>query len=324
MNAIVSFFSVLVSVNFDVVSNFLPVILKISSATINVAAGSGFCLAFALPATEGSLSDVASELLAHIKRWHGSIKDRFANIANVADLLKMHGDDWDVPTAMNTGMNNSKNQSQSLIDLIDGGRGSAVDRTNRNELLRTAVRYCLHDVRSWAWEQYRLGVLKATDVHSLGFFLPGEIGGNHDRVQLTHVLPAVKVKVLNADWVRIVIDQAVDENAAQVVHGWPDGVRYAIIEIISTETNEEVHHLLTMRLHNDIELPKDSHGKQFLVRASFLVHPGDAPTFHEGTTFSMPLTTRDLIDSIKNYHSEELDAKDAEIERLRAELDAKK
>jgi hypothetical protein len=185
------------------------------------------------------------------------------------------------------------------------------------------VHYCLHDVRSWVWEQYRLGILTATDVHSLGFYLPGEVGGNHDRVEPTRILPAVKVKVLNADWARVVIDQAAAENAAQVVHGWPDGVRYALIELISTETGEEICHLLTTRLHNDIALPKDSHGKQFLVRAAFLVHPGDAPKFNEGSTFSMPLTTRDLIDSIKNYHSEELDAKDAEIERLRAELDKK-
>jgi hypothetical protein len=148
MNAIVSFWSVLVIVDFDVVSNFLPAMMKISSTMLNFTAGVGFCTAFALPVTSGSLADVAPELLAHIKRWHGSIADRFANIANVADLLKMHGDDWEVPTAMNTGMSNSKNQSQSLINLIDGGRGSAVDRTNRNELLRTAVKYCLHDVKS--------------------------------------------------------------------------------------------------------------------------------------------------------------------------------
>jgi hypothetical protein len=29
-------------------------------------------------------------------------------------------------------------------------------------------------------------------------------------------------------------------NFSSVVHGWPDGVRYALIEIISTETSEEL------------------------------------------------------------------------------------
>jgi hypothetical protein len=298
--------------------------MGISSSIMGFATGVGFCIAFAVPITQGSLGDVSPELLAHMKRWHGGIKDRFANIANVADVLKIHGDDWDVPTAMNTDVNNSKNQIQSLINLIDSGRGSAVDRTDRNDLLRSAVQYCLHDVKSWACEQYRLGVLTATNVHTLGFLLPGERGGAHGRAGLTHVLPEVKVKVLNADRVRVVIDQAVDENAAQVAHGWPTGVRYALIEIISAETNEEVCHVLTMQLYNDITLPNDSHGKQFVVRASFLVHPDDAPLFNEGSTFSMPLTTRDLIESIKNYHGEEIDAKQQEIDRLRAELNAKK
>jgi hypothetical protein len=298
--------------------------MDLSSVFMNFAAGPGICIAFAIPIIPGSLDDVSPELLSHMKRWHGGITERYENISNAADLLKIHGDDWDVPTAMNTGMNNNKNQIKSLIDLSDSSRGASIDRTQRNELIRSTVYYCLHDVKTWAQEQYRLGVMTATDVHALGFLLPGERGGNRDRAEITHILPAVKVKVINADWVRVVIDQAVDENAAQVVHGWPAGVRYTLIEIISTETNVEICHTLSMRLHNDIELPKDSHGKQFVVRAAFLVHPDDAPTFNEGATFSMPLTTRDLIDSIKNYHSEELDAKQQEIERLRAELDKNK
>jgi hypothetical protein len=338
MNSIVSFFSVLSIVNLDVVSNLLLVVMNISSTVMNFAAGPGICLAFALPPTMGSLGDVSPELLAKMKRWHGSITDRYENIANAADLIKMHGDDWEVPTAMNTGLNSSKNQIQSLIDLADSSRGAAADRTLRNKLLRTTVIYCLHDVKSWAWEQYRLGVLTDVDVHMLGFYLPGEEGGHRDRAEVTNVMPSVKVRVINADRIRVVIDQAVDENAAQVVHGWPDGVHYALINVTAVETGEEIIHKLTTRLHNNIDMPQGSHGKQFAVQAAFLVHVDDVPVFNDGATFSMPVTTKDLIAAINTQHDEEVEAhrleveahrsemsaKDAEIDRLRAELNAKK
>jgi hypothetical protein len=338
MNAIASFWSVSVIVDFDVVSNFLPAMMNFSSAIVNFAAGVGFSIAFAIPIVPGSTDDISPELLANMKRWHGGITDRYENVSNVADTLKIHGDDWDVPTAMNTGMNSNKNQIQSLIDLSDSGRGSAVDRTARNALLRSTVHYCLHDVKTWAWEQYRLGVLTATDVHSLAFLLPGEIGGTHVKGVATNVLPSVKVRVINASRVRVVIDQAVDENAAQVAHGWPEGVRFALISMTSVETGEEIFHQLTTRLHNNIEMPQDSHGKQFAVQAAFLAHVNDTPAFNDGATFSMPVTTRDLIDSIHAQHEEdveahrreneanrsEIEAQKQEIERLRAELSAKK
>jgi hypothetical protein len=330
MNVIVSIFSILVTVNFDVVLNLFLALMDFSS-------GPGFCLSLALPVTGKSLADIAPEVLAHMKRWHGGIADRYENVANAADLLKIHGDDWDVPTAMNTGLNSSKNQIHSLIDLSDSSRGAAADRTLRNKLLRTAVTYCLHDVKSWAWEQYRLGVLTDVDVHLLGFLLPGERGGRQERAGSTNVLPSVKIRVVNADRIRVVIDQAVDENAAQVMHGWPNGVQYALISVISVETGEEVIHKLTTRLHNDIDMPKESHGKQFAVQAAFLIHIDDVPLFNDGATFSMPVTTKDLINSINDQHEQdveehrreieahrsEIEAQQQEIERLRAELDKK-
>jgi hypothetical protein len=284
------------------------------------------------------LGDVSPELLAHMKRWHGGINDRYENVANAADLLKMNGDAWNVPTDMNTGMNTSKNQIHSLIDLSDSSRGASADRTLRNKLLRSAVKYCLHDVKSWALEQYRLGVLTDVDVHMLGFLLPGERGGRQERTGGTNVLPSVKIKVINADRIRVVVDPAVDENAAQVAHGWPGGVHYVLLSITSVETGEEIFHKLTTRLHNDVDMPQGSHGKQFAVQAAFLVHVDDVPVFNDGATFSMPVTTRDLIEAINTQHEEEVEAhrleieahrsemsaKDAEIERLRAELEAKK
>jgi hypothetical protein len=57
------------------------------------------------------------------------------------------------------------------------------------------------------------------DVHSLGFLAPGETGGNHARKEPTDALAEVKVKIINADNIRVVIDQASIANAGQVKHG---------------------------------------------------------------------------------------------------------
>jgi hypothetical protein len=51
----------------------------------------------------------------------------------------------------------------------------------------------------------------------------------------------------------------------------------------------------TTRLHNDIDMPAGSRGKQFIIKAAFLRHISDKPRFGSEPTFSMPLTTEDLV-----------------------------
>jgi hypothetical protein len=94
-------------------------------------------------------------------------------------------------------------------------------------------------------------------VHLLGFLLPGESGGHRDRTEATDVTAEVKVSVVNEDFIRVVIDQSAGENAAQVAHGWPPGVRNALIVITAADGKTEVYRQLTTRLHNDIQMPAD-------------------------------------------------------------------
>jgi hypothetical protein len=110
--------------------------------------------------------------------------------------------------------------------------------------------------------------LTADDVHLLGFLLPDETGGHRDRTEATDVVAEVKVKVVNEDFVCVVIDQSAGENAVQVVHGWPDGVKNALIVITAADGQMEIYRQFTTRLHNDIRLPDGSHGKQFIIKAS--------------------------------------------------------
>jgi hypothetical protein len=173
--------------------------------------------------------------------------------------------------------------------------------------------------------------MTADDVQLLGFLQPGETGGRHRRTEATDVVAEVKVKVINEDFIRVVIDQSAGENAAQVVHGWPDGVKNALTVITSADGKTEVYRQVTSRLHNDIRMPDGSHGKQFIIKAAFLRHVDDEPRFGNEPTFSMPLTTEDLAAALDRQHHEEFEAQlqeverqRQEIERLQAELNAKK
>ena len=186
-------------------------------------------------------------------------------------------------------------------------------------------------VKVCAYGQYVAGVLTADDVHLRGFLLPGESGGHHSRTEATDVTAEVKVKVINEDNIRVVIDRSAGENAAQVAHGWPVGVNNTLIVITAADGKTEVYRQLTTRLHNDIRMPEGSHGKQFIIKASFLKHVDDEPRFGNEPTFSMPLTTEDLAAALDRQHHEDFEAQmreverqRQEIERLRAELDAKK
>jgi hypothetical protein len=163
--------------------------------------------------------------------------------------------------------------------------------------------------------------MTADDVHLLGFLLPGETGGYHDRTEATDVTAEVKVKVVNEDFIRAVVDQSAGENAAQVVHGWPAGVKNALIVITSADRKTEVYRQVTSRLHNDIRMPDGSHGKQFIIKAAFLKHVDDEPRFGNEPTFSMPLTTEDLAAALDRQHHEEFEAQIREVERQRQEIE---
>jgi hypothetical protein len=173
--------------------------------------------------------------------------------------------------------------------------------------------------------------MTASDVHLLGFMLPGESGGRRERTEETDVVAEVKVKIINEDFIRVVIDQSAGENAAQVAHGWPAGVHNAVIVITASDGVTEVLRVPTTKLHNDIRMPEGSHGKAFIIKASFLKHISDEPRFGNEPTFSMPMTTADLVAAFDRQHHEdfeenvrEIERQRQELERLHAELNAKK
>jgi hypothetical protein len=275
------------------------------------------------------MDSVLEGMLAKVKGWHGGIDDQFSNIDNAANLLKSHLQPWGVPNELYARLNGDRTQLQTLVNKCRSTSGSTADRSMRDMLLKSTTGFCLLQVKAFAFTQYAAGIMTSSDVHELGFLLPGEIGGHRSRSEATNIIAEVKAHVINADVVRIVIDQAAVENAAKVMHGWPAGVRMALIIITAADGVTEVYRKITTHLYNDIKLP-DAHGKQFLVKAAFLKHVDDEPRFGSQPTFSMPLTTEDLIAAIDRHHHEEFETQvrevelhRREIERLEAELKAK-
>ena len=250
---------------------------------------SGLALAFALGAMAYGV--IPEGVLANIRKWHGSIGEQFGNIDNLVNLVTEHQPQWNMPPNLYAELTSNHSQLQTLINKCRTNAASAADGTFRNSLLKSTIGLCLLQVRIWAYGQFGAGVLTADDIHLLGFLLPGESGGHHDRTEATDEVAEVKVRVINEDNIRVVIDRSAGENAGQVTHGWPPGVSNAVIVITAADGKTEVYRQLTTRLHNDVRMPDGSHGKQLIVKASFLKPVNDGPRFGNEPTFSMPLTT---------------------------------
>jgi hypothetical protein len=281
--------------------------------------GSGLTLAFALGTTVHG--DISEGVYADIRRWHGSIDDQFSNIDNVVNQIVAHKSVWTVPDGLLNTLSDNRDRLQTLINKCRTSQASSADRTIRNTLLKSTVGICLFDVKIWAYNEFTAGVMTVDDVHLLGFLLPGETGRHRGRTEATDVVAEVKVKVVNEDFVRVVVDQSAGENAAQVVHGWPAGVKNILIVITSADGTTEVYRQMSSRLHNDIRMPEGSHGKQFIIKAAFLKHVDDEPRFGNEPTFSMPLTTADLAAALDSQHHQEYEERLREVERHRQEIE---
>ena len=278
-------------------------------------------LSLTLAAGVAVYANIPAEVLANIRRWHGKIDEQFDNISNLVNTVQSRQTQWAFPQTLLDRLVDSRSELAALIPKCRSNQGSAADRTLRNTLLKTTVGLCLTQVKTWAFTQYYAGVLTVDDVHLLGFFVPGESGGRRERKGPTDVLAEVKVSIINTDFIRVVIDQAAGENAALVAHGWPAGVRTAKIVILAADGKTEVHSQLTSHLHTDIRMPETSRGKQFLIKAAFLAHVDDEPRFGPQPTFSMPLTTEDLVAAFDRQHHEDFEAQMREVERHRQEVE---
>ncbi|MDR0603271.1 MAG: hypothetical protein LBG80_03095 [Bacteroidales bacterium] len=235
--------------------------------------------------------DITEGLLAHVKRWHGSIGDRFSCINNLINVYVDNG--WTKPIHFQQ-LVTYRDELQKLINRCDTPAASAIDRQERNSKLKAAVNLCLKEVKMYTFGLYANEQITAVDVHELGFLLPGEQSGHRSRKEPTDIIAEVKVETLNEDYVRVVIDQSAAENAGPVLHGWPKGVKNAVIVIMADDGVTEVVRHLTTKLHSDIRMPQGSHGKQFIIKAAFLRHIDDDPKFGNEPTFTMSMTTSDL------------------------------
>jgi hypothetical protein len=263
--------------------------------------------------------DITEAILANVRRWHGSIDDQFSCIDNLVNILAQSATGLFPPQYQE--LVDYRDKLLHLITFCRSTSASAVDRQQRNSILKEAVGLSVTQIKMWAYGMYSAGQMTVDDIHKLGFLLPGERSGHHARKEPTDVIAEVKVKVINEDFIRVVIDQSSGENAGPVLHGWPTGVHHALIVIVAADGKTEVYRQMTTNLHNDIQMPEGSHGKQFIIKAAFLRHVNDDPKFGNEPTFSMPLTTEDLAATLDKQHHEEFEAQVKEIERHRLEIE---
>jgi hypothetical protein len=299
-------------------SNRICGIVPAADPGILATGGSVVSIAFAAAIT---YSDIPEETLSIMRRWHGSIDDQFSNIDNLVTLIQSHSA-WSSPPSFSEIVTN-RTTLATLIQKCRSGSGSSNDRGQRSYLLKYTIGLCLTNVKLWAYTQYNSTSVNFTlyDLHSLGFLLPSEMGGRHSRSTPTDVVAEVKVTILSADVIKAVVDQASEDNAALTVHGWPTGVKMALIVILSADGQTEVYRQHTTRLHTEIKMPDGSHGKQFIIKAAFLKHVDDVPKFGPQPTFTMPYSTEDLNRILDHQHHEEFESHIREIENLRRQLE---
>jgi hypothetical protein len=270
----------LVNAFFNLVADLIKLIFAGNESNVIIAAA-----AF-------SYSDIPSEILAIVRRWRGSIDNKYSNIDNLVVIIQGHSS-WGTPSVFSQVVSN-RAQLSTLIPKCKSAQGSPTDRGLRDILLKTTVTLCREQVKAWATNQYYSNVMTLNDFHTLGFLLPGESGGHRSRSVPTNAIAEVKVIINSPDMITTVIDKASKDNAALTKSAWPRGVRNALIVITAADGVTEVVRLMTSRLRNDIVMPPGSRGKLFLIKAAFLKHLDDEPRFGPEPTFSMPLTTEDL------------------------------
>jgi hypothetical protein len=246
-------------------------------------------------------------------RWRGSIGERYSNISRITYQMNENQAKWNVPKEMLNYLTENSEKLQKLIAHCDTSDASASDRQRRSTLLKTLMAYCRKNVKLWAFGRYEAGGMTSADVHLLGFILPGDLGGRRSRHEPTMTPAWVKVKEYNGDVIRVTLNKTVGEHNAQIGRGWPDGVRQALI-VVMTTSGKEICRKTTSRLRNVIAMPKGAHGKQFFVQASFLKHLDDDPLFGNQALVSLPRDTVDLL-----AEAAEARAKANEIDILREE-----
>jgi hypothetical protein len=255
--------------------------------------GSGLTLAFALGFA--SRDPIPEGIYANIRRWRGGISDRMANIGNLLAAIEAHQPAWTIPAELLETLAANYNRLQTLVSRCRTSASSTDDRADRNLLLASTVNLCRRQIKIWAHAACAEGLLSAADVRSLGFLMPGDVGGHRQRAEPTRAVAEVKVKIISSSTILVVIDQSSGESAVRLAHNWPHGVRNALIVITADDGVTEIHRQLTTRIRTLVRMPDGSHGKQFLIKAAFLRHVDDVPNFGNQPTFSIPLMTEDLI-----------------------------
>jgi hypothetical protein len=265
-------------------------------------------------------NDAPDGIYSAARRWHGNINDQMANIDAFLNHVAKHKD-WPVPANLVPTVSANYAELVTLVAKCRTNQATLADRTLRNALLKSTVGLCLKRGRAWAYEMLENGTMTVEDIHLLGFLLVGETAGHRERVEPTDERPETKVKILNADYIEVVIDRSIGENAARVTSGWPRGVRTALIVVTSTDGKVEVYRHMTTHLHNRIKLPAGSHGKQFIATSAFLRHVDDEPLFGTEAIVSMPYTDTDLHAMLDHQHHQEFEEHLRAIEQHRQELE---
>jgi hypothetical protein len=296
---------------FEILTGLVDALVGLVDACFPLAGG-GCALALSVAATTGN--DANGGMMAIVRQWYGRNDERFANVVNFFNTLQSRKGLQ--PLAWLPAMKIDLDRLRVLMNKCNAKTSSPQEIIARHALLGKLVKQCLSDGKTYVLAMHKRGLLTAEEVHSLGFLTPREADERRERPAPTRALARCKVKVVNMNCVEIVIDKSTSENATRIRDAWPEGVKQAVIVITADDGETKIYHQMTSRLHNLIQMPEGSHGKQFSATAAFLKHVDDAPVFGNSEVFSMPLTIDELV---AEHEHREYDIYE-QIDRMKAEI----
>jgi hypothetical protein len=204
----------------------------------------------------------------------------------------------------------------ALQQQADAPDANNIVRGYRKKKFKEMLMYVLGEVRAWAISATAVTKkMSLEDLNDLGFALPGQFGGHHDRKAPYDGIAEVNAKVDAMDSILITVDNAENKLGNRTKGSKPENIRI-VLYTVADENGEPIEHIINT--HSQIQVKVDSkyRGHILFVRAAFLAHPNDLPNFNEPVIVSMP---RDVQDNVTISKSE-LAAKDAELAKQAAEL----
>jgi hypothetical protein len=228
------------------------------------------------------------------KGWHKSITEKMHCLTNLDNKLTLDGEYWGMDPAVLTQNHALYVQIEPYYTLYLSGDARNSELVIFRRLLGEDVEYALDVVKPDAIGRCGVGAMDISDLNSLGFLMPNQGKGRHERSGENEIVPETNAKVTAIDTVMVTVDNALDKHGNRTKGSKPKGVKQILI-VLQDEKGVEIFNKMFTKTQVYIDIDQKYRGEIILVRAAFLKHVDDTPHFGEPVAVSMPKDIADIL-----------------------------